>query len=395
MTFRHRRPDAERGAVAVTVALLSVVLVGIGAFTLDFGMSYVSTRQLQLSSDAGALAAAGAYATVPGNCATMAANTTARAAAQTAADKLRSDNDGRASSTGSTVTATCNAEGTLDVSYTSTGRTPALLGPIFGRSSDYVRSRSATATVSVSPQANARPYALCSGTLPTTFPSSVVKLSFPNPSDPAALGCPSAEAGGNWWTVLCPGVTNSGHLGDETRDGCDEPINIVPNQPDPTTPAARSAFLANACPSITNANKSRCLGTDTGQIRGTPILDEWDAFVTAQKQIIVPVFCGEPDCTPSGLSDPSGGGNVIYPVYKLAAITICGYHWGPKSADNLTSGPCANNPSGYDADVADSNANYLLVVTSAVRVSGGTKEFACELGEASCDGGVRRVLLTR
>jgi len=393
MTFRRQR--SERGAVAVTVAILSVVLVGIGAFTMDFGMSYVSTRQLQLSSDAAALAAGGVFAAVPGDCATMAANSTARTAAQAAADKLRMDNDGRASSIGSTISVNCNAQGTLDVTYSARGKTPALLGPIFGHSSDYVTSRSATATVSVSPQARAKPYALCSGTLPSSFPSGVVKLSFPDPSSPGATSCPSAEAGGNWWTVLCPGINNSGHLGDETRDGCDVPINIVPNQPSPTTPAALSTFLANACPSITAANMNMCLGTDTGQVTGTPIVDEWDAFVTAQKTIIVPVFCGEPNCSPSGLSNPSGNGNIIYPVQKLAAITICGYHWGPKAAENLISGPCANNPSGYHAADGTSTENYLLVVATAIRVSGGTKEFACQLGQASCDGGARRVLLTR
>ena len=35
MRLRSPRRDDERGAVAVTVAILMVVLVGIGAFTVD------------------------------------------------------------------------------------------------------------------------------------------------------------------------------------------------------------------------------------------------------------------------------------------------------------------------------------------------------------------------
>src|SRR5205823_3215709 len=77
---RHRRE--ESGAVAVTVALLSVVLVGISAFTIDFGMSFVNNRQLQVASDASALAAAAAYGRSTGTCATRVADTTLRSNAE-------------------------------------------------------------------------------------------------------------------------------------------------------------------------------------------------------------------------------------------------------------------------------------------------------------------------
>ena len=386
-----RRGRSERGAVAVTVAILSVVLVGIGAFTMDFGMSYVSTRQLQLSSDAAALAAAGVFAAVPGDCATIAANTTARTTAQAAADKLRSDNDGRASSSGSTITVNCNAQGTLDVSYSSTGKTPALLGPIFGQSSDYVTSRSATATVGVSPSAPGRPYALCSPQLPAVVPSAtVVRLQLPDPSDTQAA-CPTAEIGGNWWTTRCPGESDSGHLGDDTLYGCDVPLSIISNQPSPATPSQLSSFLSSACTSPSPS----CLETNTGNIGGTPVLTAWNQFVNNQATLIFPVFCGDPTpCDPAALYNPSGGGNVVYPIYRLAAMTICGYHWGSAELDNM-SGPCANNPSAYRASDGDNNDNFLLVVPTAVRVSGGTQEFACQLGQVSCDGGARRAFLTR
>ena len=56
------------------VGLLSVVLVGMCAFTVDFGMAYATKRQLSTASDAAALAADMVYksdykglCTVPGN----------------------------------------------------------------------------------------------------------------------------------------------------------------------------------------------------------------------------------------------------------------------------------------------------------------------------------------
>ena len=64
----------ERGAVALIVAGLVVVLVGISAFTVDFGMAYATKRQLSSAADAASLAADMVYksdykglCTVPGN----------------------------------------------------------------------------------------------------------------------------------------------------------------------------------------------------------------------------------------------------------------------------------------------------------------------------------------
>jgi Flp pilus assembly protein TadG len=58
-----RRLDREEGAVAVIVAILLFVLVGIGALVVDVGNLYWERRQLQNAADAGALAAAQALVT--------------------------------------------------------------------------------------------------------------------------------------------------------------------------------------------------------------------------------------------------------------------------------------------------------------------------------------------
>jgi hypothetical protein len=53
-----RRLNDQDGAVAITVAILLVVLLGIGAFVLDIGNLYWERRQLQNAADAAAMAAA-------------------------------------------------------------------------------------------------------------------------------------------------------------------------------------------------------------------------------------------------------------------------------------------------------------------------------------------------
>lgn len=55
--LRDCRAD-ETGAVAVTVALLTVVLLGFAAISIDIGANYVEKRQLQNGADAAALALA-------------------------------------------------------------------------------------------------------------------------------------------------------------------------------------------------------------------------------------------------------------------------------------------------------------------------------------------------
>ncbi len=51
----------EDGAVAVVVAILLIVLLGISAFAVDFGLSYTSSQALQSASDGASLAAASSY----------------------------------------------------------------------------------------------------------------------------------------------------------------------------------------------------------------------------------------------------------------------------------------------------------------------------------------------
>jgi Flp pilus assembly protein TadG len=55
MQIRKRLSD-QHGAVAIIAAVSAIVLLGIAAFVIDFGYSWVTTNELQNAADAGALA---------------------------------------------------------------------------------------------------------------------------------------------------------------------------------------------------------------------------------------------------------------------------------------------------------------------------------------------------
>jgi len=394
--LRSRRRD-ERGAVAVTVALLMVVLVGIGAFTVDFGVSYVSTRQLQTASDSAALAAATKYGQLPGSCAVLAADTAAKAAVQSGVTSYREAN--RPNSTGSITSVACSPDGkALDITYSSAGSTESFLGGVFGHSSGYNSTKSATARVQVPTQGiGVRPYALCGSILPsvTTFPSPVFQMDLPSTGNSL---CPGAASSGNWWSIDCPeaGSNSNTYLGEATLNGCTDPISIVPNQGTRTGSDLRD-YLNNSCP----VKSSSCLGANTGNLGGTPILNAWSQLVQDRRRILLPVFCGTPSpCDQAAVVD-AGGNNAIYPAQALVGVIVCGYHFGTNNNQNSAAipmdGDCGGiyNPSNLTAAPGSNQDNYLLLRAVRLQVSGGSGPPQCALGDTTCDWGARGVKLTQ
>ncbi|KRF24174.1 MULTISPECIES: pilus assembly protein TadG-related protein [unclassified Phycicoccus] len=387
--LRSRRRD-ERGAVAVTVAMLMVVLVGIGAFTVDFGVSYVSTRQLQTASDSAALAAATKYGQLPGSCAVLAADTAAKAAVQSGVTSYREEN--RAGSTGSITSVACSPDGkALDITYSSAGSTESFLGGVFGHSSGYNSTKSATARVQVPTQGiGVRPYALCGSILPsvTTFPSPVFQMDLPSTGNSL---CPGAASSGNWWSIDCPEAPSNSntYLGEATLNGCTDPISIVPNQGTRTGSDLRN-YLNNSCP----VKSSSCLGANTGNLGGTPILNAWSSLVQERKRILLPVFCGTPSPCDQAAVVNAGGNNAIYPVQALVGVIVCGYHFGTNNNQNSAAipmdGDCGglNNPNGLTAAPGGNQDNYLLLRAVRIQVSGSSGDPQCAMGD-TCDLGAR------
>ena len=155
---RRLRQRDQRGAIALIVGLLSILLLGISAFTVDFGMAYTTKRQLSTAADAASLAADAVYksdykglCTVPGNDpnSPVAANASVRASAEAAADDLFKQNFPAGSSAdGSITNLACNGTG-VQVTYTASGKSSSPLGPLLGGSGTITTDGTAAAAYSV------------------------------------------------------------------------------------------------------------------------------------------------------------------------------------------------------------------------------------------------------
>lgn len=397
VSMRFRRKTDERGATAILVAMLTLVLVGISAFTVDFGLAYVSKRQLQTAADAAALAAAAHFADEGGTCTDMAtgpAHEATREAARDAAEALIEEN--RPDATPSTVEFDCNAHGQLMVTTAANGSTPVTLGGLFGASS-IVTGRLAEATVQPGVSGmGVRPWALCSlDAVSGPYPSGVIEIQQPGNAH-SGSACPASESGGNWWFVDCPEDPKTGGgpdiLAHNLEFGCDDPIEVVQPQPFPPTASTLSAALTLNCYAKADYSSS-CLSGDTGNssLKNHKVYEVWDKLIG--ETILLPVFCGAPTCTPDSVNDT--GTNSVYPVYKLAAVVVCGYHVYDKASDSIATGECGGNPytKSYVSSVDKDEVRLYLKYTKML-TSGDTTLSTCAIGD-DCDGGPRTVLLSQ
>src|SRR5687768_1328301 len=178
----RQRERNERGATAVLVAVLVVVLIGISGFTIDLGSAYVSKRNLQKATDAGALAAAQELTQFRGTCAQVRDNPTAFQAAHDAAQRIGELNydetKDQYESTEFEFDIECDrTPGVLIVEYGLQGDTDNSFSTILQADDTITTDRRAEATVDVAPGAgeSVRPLALCSAQVqvvppPATFP---------------------------------------------------------------------------------------------------------------------------------------------------------------------------------------------------------------------------------
>jgi hypothetical protein len=384
----------ESGATAVLVAILSTVLFGMAAFTTDLGMAFVSKRQLQTASDAAAIAAASVYTEYPGNCPALRDDSAAKTLAQAAGDDLRESN--RPGSSGESLSVLCSPDGHLEVSYKSSGDTPVYFGGVLGHDEDEIQaSRTATATVDVPDSVvGMRPYAMCSHDLPDSgFPSTVRKVAFPQ-TGPAASPC--KKLSGGWWAVQCPDEPKD--IEKQTREGCDNAVGVVPGQDAHVgDPVALSDHLVNSSEGCGGGLDQDCLEADTGTdlFNGHGLASVWRGLLG--QTIVIPVFCGGSDCDEDAIDGT--GTNGRYPVHRLAAVTVCGFHFKKQSDswEQIEDGVCGddNNPNGWNAADGGNDQVYFLFVFSTVQTSGTTGASTCALGDAECDSGLRRVLLTQ
>lgn len=379
------RKHDERGAVAVLVAILATVLLVFAAFVIDFGQAYVTKNRAQEAADAGALAAGRIYTDAKAYCdsGTVRTVTPLPVDLNTQVTTVRTAN--LANSTG-VLTVGCET-GTVRVTYTVDGDSPIGLGALATGTHHVAVHRHAVVQWGTSEKAvgSLRPWMLCSAQLPAQpFTSKVYEVSLPgNGHRPAPDTC-GVNQPGDWWRLKCPGGGSSNNDSENAvLYGCPT-VTIVPGTAGVTDPAQRTHILLHECnpnylgsawtyPPNKNkyVEKTDCLARDSG--RDVKNLDSaWKTLLG--QTIAVPVFCSGADCTPSSVvSDES---KATWPVWKIAAVTVCGYGLhGAKSPSNLAtvSNEC-NNANTDHLDPATTFDNddlgFLLVFKGLIEKDG-------------------------
>lgn len=410
-----RRDRDDRGATAVIVGLVAVVMVGLSGFVADLGLAYANKRATQTAADAAALGAAGVFAAQPfRQCADILSN--GNSAAQTEANSKVAANEtisAPASLTGGVVSASCT-NGDLVVQATVTADSPNFFGKVLGFTTDYDLERSATAVVEAATTGpRLRPMALCSSDLPAAAaPGTPFKLFAPGDAPGwTSTSCPLPDntGAGNWWTLDCPNETTTdgngtSALADQIRNGCSTAIAIVPGQ-GTKTGAVLNAHLAAACPSPSTTEPAVCLSGDPGQPDPGNVPQAWKDLINSGATVPIPVYCTSPGlCAYSSITGT--GNNAVFPVHKLLGVQVCGFHFGkqnkskyPSASQPLptaTAASCAEAATMLDAIKSDnSDLTYLVLIARNMQVSIVTADSGCALGDDKCDGGLRQVRLTQ
>lgn len=417
---RHSRED---GAVAIIVAIMMVLLVGMGAFAVDFGAAYATKRQLSTAADAAALAAAEYYASQVGQtCSALSDSSTLFTAAQTSADAAFTANmtgpyfaSEAPPPTGVLSSPVCSPQGSLFVTFGDGATTKTVLAGVFGVK-QITTSRQATSEISVpNIGTGLRPAALClskhsAGAVVNGPPYSVAPVYFPDP----VCGTPPGHAPGNWYLLRCPGQGSGSDalLGNYLLNGCPEPVQIINTDLDADsdgnqitgsgdsdtiddTAATIIPTLAAGC--VTSGNPAECLVASTGNkfdsgIDGCPPATPSGGYTAAEAlycltqnatTVLFPVFY------PGSVLGT--GTNAHYPIYGLLSATICGFHTtSGKGAVNSSSSKC----SGAEAPASPTTPDYLLLKFSTYQSFGRSGGGTCAIG-ANCDGGNRQVSLVR
>lgn len=391
-------PDASReeGAVAIVVALLLTVLLGISAFAVDFGLAYSSKRQLQTGVDGAVIAAASTYADQNGSCGTLRDNGALQTVAYNRAVALVKDADPTAALALADFDVRCSPTGGVEVEATAKTTTEVGLGGVFGLD-EVNMNRSATASLEVAGGVieGLRPFLMCSLDLPPTggaFPTEVRLIGGVTNGAAYDPGCP--EPSGNWWTINCPediGKNGDPFLRNAIESGCKYPVEIVES---PSPPPPDNDGLEYGCPPVNPPSPTipdDCVEANPGNIT-VGQAKAWKDVIDNQELVILPVFCGGTNCTPDAAVIIRGGNNAEYPIYAFAAMRVCGYHFGNRMYQSFA-GTCANNPAGLTVAPGESQSHYMLASFERVPVTGTVSPSGCSLG-AACDGGVRQVFMT-
>jgi hypothetical protein len=216
----NRSSEDQRGAVAVIVAIMCLVLFGAAAYAIDAGNLWQTRRNMVTASDAAALAAAGEYAVGQNGCANASEWLTTN----------RSD----------ATLDSCTPSGTNNGGHvTVSGHTtvPFSFAGVFGLTDEQVTAATSARWGIASSASGLRPIALCitatpelqewlnlpaGPTGPTTTP---IKIMLSN-SQPDACVNESNQAAGNWGLAFGEGNNSNSDTVDWLLNGYDDEVSV-------------------------------------------------------------------------------------------------------------------------------------------------------------------------
>jgi Flp pilus assembly protein TadG len=371
--LRLVRPGRDDGAVAVLVAVLAVVLVGMAAFAVDFGNAYAVKRQLSVAADADALAAGQAVNQLlpagsgcnPSILDSIGATSVATAAAITS----NTANDPSGQSTVDSVTVDCDNTA-VTVTVANSRVLQSIFGGIFGVSNTHP-TRQATARVFVPITGTGlRPIAACMSDVTAALNATG------SPGDHFVAwisrekGVCGTSAPGNW------GYTNFLNQG---------PYGV---QTDPAPSCNGNSWQSGS--------NEGCQSKWIQDGYGGPVyfpdanLSGNTGLVSATKDEILGLI-GQTIQLPVGTALSGTGNNATINAVGYVSVTVCGVNW----KGNVTQGSCWLGSPATLVPTAESNEAYLQV--KIVKYFGSTSynpdpRTGC-LANPSCDFGTRVVAL--
>jgi len=312
----------EDGAVAVMVALLAVVLLGIAAFTTDFGMAYAQRRALSTGVDSAALGVAHTKYTLAmtnrsATCQNLVdADTALAAGASTKASNIawaqvKANSPFEAVIPASAVTTTldCVSVGILQVTVAVNLTMNPIFGGVLGAGTMQL-NRQAVAALGVSNEVgNLVPIALCEGQanaiknsvgvgVPPVYPVQKVPLS--KVWGGSSL-CGTAAGAGNWGWLKFDGQGNG-------EPGLEDALKSHNGR----------LKLSGVPPQYQIA------GVPGNKANGSPVQD--GLIYLTDTTVTIPVY---KNGTISG-----NGQNATYTITGFLSVKICGYNSGPKLVKN-------------------------------------------------------------
>jgi Flp pilus assembly protein TadG len=374
----NRRDDD--GVVAVLVALLSVVLMIVGAFTVDVGFAYAQRLALQTGADSAATAIVRSeqrkvLLSPTTTCAQLRDNDGAAASA-IALNQINSNSVYGDAPTSSQVTATLSCTGSnggiLQAVVSVTYPVKSILGGFAGFSG-YTLNRQATAVLgAVNGVSGFLPIALCTNqaqavindaTVDVPARSTTYRHELVNLNKVWPTGTPCANGGaGNWGWLDCQG-NSANSIADGIQNGCPETITLT---------------------SSTNPPSFTASGTPGDKLNAGPV-DQ--AMATVMDKIrVVPVYN----------SVTSNGNNATYTIIGFLSVRLCGNEANHKTntgACYVTTDPLAvtaSNPSGNVALVSNSLQIQYVDYTPVADIS-----TLCGLGTVTCQYNVTATQLVR